>query len=73
MSVYLAPPLSLVQRLWLWLFGRVRVGWLRGPGWSAWLPGMAFVCQRHGVVVDYEHGYEGLLVCPICVSEEASG
>ena len=50
----------------------VRIGWLKGPGWRAWLPAIAFVCERHGVVVDYEHGYEGVLVCPLCQSEEAS-
>jgi hypothetical protein len=66
-----APPLLRIQRLVLRLVGRVGVGWLRGPGWSAWLPAVAFVCPRHGVVVDYEHGYEGCLVCPFCL--EASG
>jgi len=64
-----SPPLTRFQRLQLRLFGRVRIGWLRGPGWSAWLPAVAFVCPRHGVVVDYEHGYEGRLVCPLCLVE----
>lgn len=67
-----APPLTWFQRLVLRVCGCVRIGWLRGPGWSAWLPAIAFVCGRHGVVVDYEHGYEGILVCPVCQGEEAS-
>ncbi len=67
-----APPLSRIQRLVLRLVGRVSIGWLRGPGWSAWLPAVAFVCSRHGVVVDYEHGYGGYLVCPFCVSVDGS-
>ena len=46
-----------LQRIVLRVYGRVRIGWLKGPGWRAWLPATAFVCERHGVVVDYEHGY----------------
>lgn len=65
-----APPLSLAQRLVLRIRGRVKIGWVRGPGWSAWLPAYAHICRRHGVVVDYEHGYEGLLVCPLCLEED---
>jgi len=65
-----APPLSRFQRLVLRVFGRVRIGWLRGPGWSAWLPAVAFVCERHGVVVDYEHGFTSRLECPLCILEE---
>ena len=65
-----APPLTRFQRLTLRLVGRVRIGWLRGPGWASWLPAVAFVCERHGVVVDYEHGFTGRLECPICALEE---
>lgn len=64
------PPLSLVQRLVLRIRGRVKIGWVRGPGWSAWLPAYAHVCGRHGVVIDYEHGYGGRLVCPLCLEED---
>ena len=72
MPPFEAPPLTWFQRFVLRVCGRVRIGWLKGPGWRAWLPAIAFVCERHGVVVDYEHGYESVLVCPLCQSEEAS-
>jgi hypothetical protein len=68
-----APPLSRFQRIVIRFFGCVRIGWVRGPGWSAWLPVYAFECGRHGVVVNYGQGFEGRLVCPICESGEVSG
>ncbi len=64
-----APPLSRFQRVLLRVFGSVRVGWLRGPGWSGWLEAYAFECGRHGVVVAYGEGFEGRLVCPLCAAE----
>jgi hypothetical protein len=68
-----APPLSRTQRLLLRLFGYVKIGWLRGPGWTAWLQAYAFECKRHGVVVNYGQGYDGRLFCPFCESVEVSG
>lgn len=72
MTVHGAPPLSGLQRLLLRLFGSVRIGWVRGPGWSAWLQAYAFECGRHGVVVNYCQGFDEALICPICAEEEAS-
>lgn len=35
-------------------------------GWGGSLPFYAFRCPEHGVVVDYPHGYDRRLVCPLC-------
>jgi len=65
-----APPLGALQRLWLRLRGVVRVGWIVSPGWRGWLPAYAVRCDRDGVVVPYAMGFEGLLMCPLCLEEE---
>jgi hypothetical protein len=64
-----APRLTLLQRLHLRLTGRVRVGWMRRPGWRGELPFYAFRCPIHGIVVDYPHGHSGRLECPRCQGE----
>jgi len=59
------------RKIWLMVFGRVNTGFtVRGPGWRGPLPLYAFRCEKHGIVQDYPHGYEGRLECPKCREEE---
>lgn len=67
-----SPPLSQAQRILLRLFGYVRIGWLRSPGWTRRLQAYAFDCKRHEVVVNYGQGYSGRLFYPFCESVEVS-
>ena len=69
-----APPLSLVAEASAPGI-RVCPDWVGAGvlGGRAWLPAYAFECKQHGVVVSYGQGFEGLLVCPLCESWEASG
>ena len=64
-----APPLTFFQRILLLLLNRVRFGWICEVGWRGWLPVYAFVCKRHGVVVNYPQGHLQRLVCPLCLQE----
>jgi hypothetical protein len=61
--------LSFVQRLKLALFGYVSVGFRVKPGWRAPIEHYAFYCKKHGLVVDYRHGFAGRLECPLCFEE----
>lgn len=63
--------LKLLQRLKLQLAGYVYVGNQMREGWKDSLPHYAFRCPEHGVIVDYPHGYENRLRCPLCSAEEA--
>jgi hypothetical protein len=56
--------LTLRQRIVLRLTGRVYLEHRTRPGWSGALPFYAFRCPRHGIVVDYPHGYSDRLDCP---------
>lgn len=38
----------------------------RYVGWKGFLPFYDIYCPYHGRVVDYRHGYEGRLSCPLC-------
>lgn len=49
--------LSRVQRIKLSLFGYVSVGYRRKPTWKGPIEHFAFRCTKHGLVVDYPHGY----------------
>ena len=62
--------LNLVQRLKLRFLGQAYIGHRIRPGWKGSLPFYAFECQRHGVVVNYPHGYSQRLECPLCQNEE---
>ncbi|AIC15811.1 hypothetical protein NVIE_015620 [Nitrososphaera viennensis EN76] len=42
------------------LFGHVNLGCHDGKRFCL------FKCREHGVVLDYERGYEGRLECPLC-------
>ena len=61
--------LSFPQRVALTLFGRSHVGEVTRPGWSGSLPVYAFRCPKHGLVTNYEQGYDRRLDCPICQRE----
>jgi hypothetical protein len=61
--------LSFVQRVKLRLFGYVSVGYRVKPEWSAPIEHYAFYCKKHGLVVDYPHGFEERLECPKCRKE----
>ena len=63
--------LDLLQRVKLFLFGYVTVGYRIKPRWSAPIEHYAFKCRKHGIVVDYEHGFAQRLSCPICFEEES--
>lgn len=64
--------LTNTQRLRLRLFGHAYVGHRTRPGWRDALPFYAFNCPKHGIVVDYPHGFDRRLACPICSEEIAS-
>jgi hypothetical protein len=63
------PPLTLMQRITLKILGSVKIGRIRAPGWSDWLPAYAFHCERHGVVINYPQGYSEQLHCRLCLEE----
>ena len=39
------------------------------PGWSGFLAFYRFDCGKHGSVIDYKHGHNERLDCPICLEE----
>jgi len=51
------------------LSGRVKVGWIHEEEWSEPRTRYAFLCWRHGVVVDYIRDSENRLTCPKCREE----
>lgn len=61
--------LSWWQRLVLWLLGKVYLGHCQKPGWSGALPFYAVKCPKHGVYIDYPHGYNNYFTCPQCQDE----
>ncbi len=66
----MTPELNLWQRLLVELGFYVQVGERRFPGWSGSLMFYAFKCPKHGLVVDYIHGYDDVPCCPKCVDEK---
>jgi hypothetical protein len=62
----LNPKLSRWQRLMLRIFKKAYLGHHTKSGWTGTLPFYAFRCPTHGVVVDYPHGYNNRLDCPLC-------
>lgn len=59
------PRLSRLQKLEMALFSRVRIGRFTKPGWSGYLPFYAFKCACGRVHVDYPHGWNEHLSCPL--------
>ena len=60
--------MNALQRLELFLTGKAYVGHRTGPGWNGTLPFYAFRCHKHGMVEDYQRGWDENLDCPKCVS-----
>jgi hypothetical protein len=69
MSETLDPRIKLLERLKLQLNGHVYVGDRLGKKWKEPIPHYAFKCPRHGIVIDYPHGYRQRLSCPECKEE----
>ena len=61
------PRIKLLNRIMLQLRGYVYVGDRERDGWKEPLPHYAFKCPEHGIVVDYPHGHDKRLQCPICI------
>ena len=64
------PRITLLNRLKLQLNGYVYVGDKKRNDWKGPLPHYAFKCPKHGIVVDYPHGYNQRLECPFCREEQ---
>jgi len=64
--------LTMFQRLQLQTSGSVAVGNYIREGWSGDLTFYAFRCQKHGLVCDYQHGFDDVLSCPKCLDEKKS-
>jgi len=61
--------LTRFQRIQLNRFGQVYLGDVKRDGWNGALDHYAFRCKKHGLVVDYPHGYNQRLECPRCLEE----
>jgi len=59
--------LTFWQRIRLKLFNRTPIGKRRYPGWTGSLTFYLFKCEKHGYVIDYPHGYKGILYCSECM------
>jgi len=57
--------LPLKARLYLALRGFCPIVTVKGDGWGP-LPFFLVKCPKHGIVLDYPHGYAGKLNCPLC-------
>ncbi|MFW6109469.1 MAG: hypothetical protein ACOC6N_03375 [archaeon] len=64
------PRIRLIERLKLQLNGYVYVEKRFKEGWKEPIPHYAFKCPKHGIIVDYPHGYNQRLECPKCREEE---
>lgn len=64
-----APRLTLVQKVKLSLFGAAKIGKFKeNPEWIGELSFYAFRCNKHGIVINYKHGFHESLTCPKCLS-----
>ena len=62
--------LGRIQRLTLWITGRVFVGMKKKPGWRGQRPAYVFRCPIHGLVENFTHGWENDLSCLECIKNE---
>ena len=62
--------LTLIQKIKLKMNGRLYIEHRTRPSWKGSLPFYAFKCPVHGIVIDYPHGLEDDLACPICWEEK---
>ena len=64
--IFLAPRLSLLQRIKLNLFGHVNISNGMVYGWKGQTRLLAIKCKYHGVVVGVLLGSERRVRCPLC-------
>jgi hypothetical protein len=62
--------LSIWKRLSLRIRGYAFIGNYIRPGWKGALPHYVVVCHKHGLYVDYPHGFDGYFLCPKCWKEQ---
>ena len=70
MSEKMDSRIRLLERLKIQLSGYVYVGDKFKEGWKEPIPHYAFKCEKHGIIIDYPHGYNQRLECPKCREEE---
>jgi len=58
------------QRLRISRGYHVPIGKHKREGWSGSLMFFAFKCRKHGLVIDYIHGYGDMPSCPKCADEK---
>jgi hypothetical protein len=46
--------------------GAKLIGYDQHPGWNGELPFYEWKCKEHGIVQNYEQGYDYSLECPEC-------
>lgn len=63
------PELSLRQRLQVLVSGSAFLRWEKPEGFSAAVPVYVVKCKRHGLYLDYPHGYDGYFRCDDCLAE----
>lgn len=63
------PKLSLKQKLLLAIGAPVFVRYVKPEGYRAYVPVYVARCQKHGLFVDKENGFERYLLCPKCFDE----
>lgn len=56
---------DLVVNFWLSTTGSCKIGKVETP--RGYLTYFAFRCMKHGIQIDYEHGYNYRLDCPKCL------
>jgi len=59
--------LTLIQRLKLRVFGSLFLFKAAKEGWRGKLPFYLAKCRKHSIFfIDYPHGYDEALICPLC-------
>lgn len=61
--------ISFLQMLKLKITGYVKIFEVAKKGWSGKLPFYIVKCDKHGLYLDYPHGYKGYFICPECDEE----
>ena len=68
MLLMIMSSLSILQFLTLMLRGSVLLDWIRLQNWREKMPIYLMKCEKHGFQLTYPSGFQGRLVCPVCVS-----